>query len=149
MDAWGLVLHDGLWYFWSWGKGYGKVSIRQSYTMDNHTVQRFYKKGHWKDKQIREGIRLFSSCFSGPGKIKDRVHWHWYWEVSGSVRTCFIKGRFFSGHRHYMLPSDLNWSMGKTKGYNNKILVSKTDMKIGSNKEIKKDKKKLPVIPPG
>ena len=38
----------------------------------------------------------------------------------------------------YMLPSDLNLSMGKTKGYNNKILVSNTDIKIGSNRDIKR-----------
>ena len=40
----------------------------------------------------------------------------------------------------YMIPSDLNLSMRKTKEYNNKILVSNTDIKIGSNK----DHKKLP-----
>ena len=34
--------------------------------------------------------------------------------------------------------------MEKTKGNNNKILVSNTDMKIGTNKDIKKDHKKLP-----
>ena len=39
-----------------------------------------------------------------------------------------------------MFPGNLNLSIGKTKGYNNKILVSNTDMKIGSNK----DHKKLP-----
>ena len=43
-----------------------------------------------------------------------------------------------------ILSSDLNLSMGKTKGYNNKILVSNTDMKIGSNKDINKDHKKYP-----
>ena len=48
----------------------------------------------------------------------------------------------------YMLPSDLNLSMGKTKQYNNNILVSNTDMKIGSNKDINKDHKKLTVTPP-
>ena len=47
-----------------------------------------------------------------------------------------------------MLSSDLNLSMGKTKGYNKKILVSNTGMKIGSNKDINKDHEKLPVIPP-
>ena len=47
-----------------------------------------------------------------------------------------------------MLPSDLNLSMGKTKGYNNKVLVSNTDMKIGSNWDINKDHKRLPVTPP-
>ena len=38
--------------------------------------------------------------------------------------------------------------MGRTEGYNKKILVSNTDMKIGSNKDINKDHKKLPVTPP-
>ena len=47
-----------------------------------------------------------------------------------------------------MLPSDLNISVGKTKGYSNKILVRNTDMKIGSHKDINKDHKRLPVIPP-
>ena len=32
----------------------------------------------------------------------------------------------------YMLPSNLNLNNGQTKGYNNEILVSNTDMKIGS-----------------
>ena len=43
-----------------------------------------------------------------------------------------------------MLPSDLNLNIGKTKAYNNKILVSNTDMKIGSKREINKDHKKIP-----
>ena len=43
-----------------------------------------------------------------------------------------------------MLPRDLNLNIGKMKGYNNKILVSNTDMKIGSNRDINKDHKKLP-----
>ena len=43
-----------------------------------------------------------------------------------------------------MLPSNLNLSIGKTNGYNNKILVGNTDMKIGSNRDINKDHKKLP-----
>ena len=38
--------------------------------------------------------------------------------------------------------------MGKTKGYNNKILVSNTDIKIASKKDINKDHKQLPVTPP-
>ena len=44
----------------------------------------------------------------------------------------------------YMLPSNLNLNIGKTKGYNNKILVSNTGMKIGSNRDMNKDHKKLP-----
>ena len=35
-------------------------------------------------------------------------------------------------------------NIGKKKEYNNKILVSNTDMKIGSNRDINKDHKKLP-----
>ena len=35
-----------------------------------------------------------------------------------------------------MLPSNLNLNIGKMAGYNNKILISNTDMKIGSNKDI-------------
>ena len=31
-----------------------------------------------------------------------------------------------------MLPSNLNISMGKAKGYNNKIFVSNTDMIVGN-----------------
>ena len=48
----------------------------------------------------------------------------------------------------YMLPSNLNLNIGKTEGYNNKILVSNTDMKIGSNRDINNDRKKLLVTPP-
>ena len=47
----------------------------------------------------------------------------------------------------YMLPSNLNLNIGKTKGYN-KILVSDTGMKIGSNRVINRDHKKLLVAPP-
>ena len=43
-----------------------------------------------------------------------------------------------------MLSSDLNLNIGKTKGYNNKISTCNKDMKIGSNREINKDYKKLP-----
>ena len=42
----------------------------------------------------------------------------------------------------YMLPSNLNLNMGETKGCNNKILVSNTDMKTDSNMDINKDHKK-------
>ena len=36
-----------------------------------------------------------------------------------------------------MLPRNSNLAIGKKEGYNNKILVSNTAMKIGSNKDIK------------
>ena len=51
---------------------------------------------------------------------------------------------FSLGTGIYMLPSDLNLSIEKTTEYNNKILVSNTDMEIGSNQDINKDQKKLP-----
>ena len=44
----------------------------------------------------------------------------------------------------YMLPSNLNLSIRKRKGYNNKILGSNTGMKIGSNRHKNRDHKKLP-----
>ena len=47
-----------------------------------------------------------------------------------------------------MLPSNLNLSIGKKKGYSNKILVSNTDMKISLNRDINKDHKKMsPDVP--
>ena len=47
-----------------------------------------------------------------------------------------------------MLPSNLNLDVGKAKGCNNNILASNTDMKTGSNRDINKDCKKLPVVKP-
>ena len=62
----------------------------------------------------------------------------------GVLEHALSKVDFSVGIGIYMLPSNLNLSIGKTKGYNNKILVSNTDMKIGSNRDINKDHKKLP-----
>ena len=45
----------------------------------------------------------------------------------------------------YMLPSNLKLSIRKMKGYNSKLLVSNTVMKVGSNKDINKNHKKLPL----
>ena len=53
---------------------------------------------------------------------------------------------FSLGTDIYMLPSNLNLNIERTKGYDNKILVSSTDMKTGSNRDINRDHKKL--IPP-
>ena len=63
----------------------------------------------------------------------------------GVLENALSKVDFSVSTGIHMLPSDLNLSLGKTKGYNNKILVSNKDMKIGSNKDINK---KLPVTPP-
>ena len=62
----------------------------------------------------------------------------------GVLEHALSKVDFSVGMGIYMLPSNLNLSMGKTKGYNNKILLDNTDMKIGSNRDINKDHKKLP-----
>ena len=62
----------------------------------------------------------------------------------GVLGHALSKVDFSVGTGKYMLPSDLNLNIGKTKGYNNKILVSNTDMKICSNRDINKDHKKLP-----
>ena len=64
----------------------------------------------------------------------------------GVLEHALSKVDFSVGIGIYMLPSNLNLSIGKTKGYNNKILVSNTDMKIGSNRDINKDEKKLPPL---
>ena len=66
----------------------------------------------------------------------------------GVLEHALSKVDFSVGTGIYMLPSDLNLNIGKTKGYNNKILVSNTGMKIGSNRDINKDRKKLPVTTP-
>ena len=50
---------------------------------------------------------------------------------------------FSVGTGIYMLSSNLNLSIGKKKVYNNKIVVSNTDIQIGSNRDINKDHKKL------
>ena len=45
-----------------------------------------------------------------------------------------------------MLPSNLNLSIGKTKIYSNKLLMSNTDMKIGSNRDLNRDHKKMTLL---
>ena len=59
----------------------------------------------------------------------------------GVLEHALSKVDFSVGIGIYMLASNLNLSIGKTKGYNNKILVSNTDMKIGSNRDINRDHK--------
>ena len=61
----------------------------------------------------------------------------------GVLEHALSKVDFSVGIGIYMLPSNLNLSIGKTKGYNNKVLVSNTDLKIVSNRDINRDQKKL------
>ena len=62
----------------------------------------------------------------------------------GVFEHALSKVDFLIGTSIYILPSDLSLNMGETKGYKNKILVTNTDTKIGSNKDTNKDHKKLP-----
>ena len=52
---------------------------------------------------------------------------------------------FSMGRGIYMLPSNLNLKIGSTKGCNNKILISSTEMKIGPNKKVNKGNLPEPV----
>ena len=67
----------------------------------------------------------------------------------GVLEHALSKVDFSMGIGIYMIPSNLNLSIGKTKGYNKKVLVSNTGMKIGSNRDINKDRKKLTLVKPG
>ena len=66
----------------------------------------------------------------------------------GVLEHALSKVDFSVGIGIYMLPSNLNLNIGQAKGYNKKILVSNTDMKIDSNRDINKDHKKLPLDAP-
>ena len=63
-------------------------------------------------------------------------------KYQGVLELALSKVDFPVGVGIYMLPSNLNLHIGK-KGYNNKILINNTDMKIGSNRDINRDRKKL------
>ena len=69
-------------------------------------------------------------------------------KYQGVLEHAVSKIDFSVGIGIYMFLSNLNLNIGKTKGYNNKILVSNTGMKIGSNKDINRDHKKFPVVKP-
>ena len=61
----------------------------------------------------------------------------------GVLEHALSKIDFSVGIGIYMLPSNLNLNIGKTNGYKNKILVSNTDMRIASNRDMSKDHEKL------
>ena len=69
-------------------------------------------------------------------------------KYQGVLEHALSKVDFSVGIGIYMLPRNLNLNIGKKEGYNNKNLVSNTDMKIGSNKDINRDLKKFPVAKP-
>ena len=61
----------------------------------------------------------------------------------GVLEHALSKVDFSIGIGIYLLPSNLNLNIGRTRGCNNQILVSNTDMKIGSNRDINGDHEKL------
>ena len=61
----------------------------------------------------------------------------------GALEHALSRVDFSVGTGICMLPSNLNLNIARPKGYNNKILVSNTDMKIGSNRDINRDHRKL------
>ena len=67
-------------------------------------------------------------------------------KYQGALEHALSKVDFSVGTDIYMLPSNLNLNIGKKKGYNKKILVSNTGMKIGSNKDINSYKKLPPDV---
>ena len=68
-------------------------------------------------------------------------------KYQGVLEHALSKVDFSVGIGIYMLPSNLNLAIEKQERYN-KILVSNTGMKIGSNKDINRDHKKFPVVKP-
>ena len=69
-------------------------------------------------------------------------------KYQGVLEHALSKVDFSVGIGIYMLPSNLNVAIGKREGYNNKILVSNTGTKIGSNIDINRDHQKFPVVKP-
>ena len=64
-------------------------------------------------------------------------------KYQGVLEHALSKVDFSVGVGIYMLSSNLNLNIRKKEGYNNKILVTNTDMKIRSNRDINRDRKKL------
>ena len=62
----------------------------------------------------------------------------WY---QGILEHALSKVDFSVGTGIYMVPSNLSLSIGKMKACNNKILLSNTGMKIGSDRDKNKDHK--------
>ena len=53
------------------------------------------------------------------------------------------------GEGIYMLPSDMNLRIGKTKNYNNKIMISKPGFNLGTNVSVNSNWVHPPRAPPG
>ena len=140
--------------------------IRQPYSMDHYTVKRFYKKRHLKDKQICEiylvltfqvQVRAIIIGNSAPAvgvqqalksMFKALINADYFIGIDneryqGVLEHALSKVDFSVGIGIYIPPSNLNLNIERTKGHNNKILVSNTNVKIGSNRDIHRDHEKL------
>ena len=92
-----------------------------------------------------DGQQLFKD------KFKSLIKEGWSIDIEkyqGVLEHALSKVDFSVGIGIYMLPSNLNLAIEIKEGYNNKILVSNTGIKIGSNKDINRDHKKFPVVKP-
>ena len=146
-----------------------KISTRKRYTMDITQSKGFTRKGI---EQISRSVRAYvylvltsqvqarSSIVgnSAPAVDAQQVFKSTFKALinedysigidieryQGVLEHALSKVDFSVGIGIYMLPSNLILNIRRTKGYNNKILVSNTDMKIGSNRDINKDRKKCP-----
>ena len=150
-------------------KAIEKISTRKRYTMDITQSKGFTRKGI---EQISRSVRAYvylvltsqvqarSSIVgnSAPAVDAQKVFKSTFKALineeysigidieryQGVLEHALSKVDFSVGIGIYMLPSNLILNIRRTKGYNNKILVSNTDMKIGSNRDINKDRKKCP-----
>ena len=78
-----------------------------------------------------DALQVFKSAFKALIPNKDYSIFIDISRYQGVLEHALSKVDFSVGTGIHMLASNLNLSIGKTKGYNNKILVSKTEMKIG------------------
>ena len=69
-------------------------------------------------------------------------------KYQGVLEHALSKVDFSVGVAIYMPPRNLNLAVEKKEGSNNKVLVSNTGIKIGSNKDINWDHKKFPAVKP-
>ena len=148
MDAWGLVLYDWLWYFGHevkvtkrflpdnltrWIITQSKGFTRKGIETISRSVRAYVYLFLTSQVQARSSIvgnsapavdtqQVFKSTFKAlvSEDYSIAINIERYQRV---LEHTLAKLEFSVGIGIYMLPSDLNLNIGKTKGYNNKILV--------------------------
>ena len=110
-----------------------------------------HEDGFSKVKKVSVNSAYYSICNENDVDANETsMYGDWFYTTSYGIFChevkvdALSKVDFSVGMGIYMLPSNLNLNIGKTKGYSNKMLVSNTDNKIGSNRDINKYHKKLP-----